>query len=683
MIQEQARWVRVKIGEAVVKTTPDVAISASLDQLNRVCSFVLAEQPSSTPADGAAVTVELVDTVTGRAYFLFGGKVDGGPETESEPWNMTVRAVDQLADLRIVRSIGDGDLNLTGMNPKEAKMEIFDYCGITYDPDDLVDVDYELGILEPVKWLADGTTTAGQIISEIDRVFGLTTQTIGDNRVISFRYDLMPENDDGVYRTLTKGISVDFQSHHRSRGSRNDIQTIWVVDGVSHEFNDGACTLTPWAKAVHGTARVGKSRRVSESTDQSDLIQTEALARFVVENHMRQTSGIPDTRTAATTTSRNLHPGTKIRIQDTTYGLNSRVCCVTRVEINGIRTDLTLVSGPPGEVGTVTSGVDRVCNDTSTDGEVPGEGPFTPPDVDVPPLDIGDLDGDGFPLPDLEEPEIPDTESRFIDCTESGEAVDLIELPWRSNSVIWRYDSEEDVTLGVYTLNESDMVYNITESPTPKTSANDYVFGQGEILCVNGTVRFCESAEAYEDLSLQIRYEPVSALGIAVARFYGGIGTEDPFENEVWGVYAQSENTAAIYDSRVPPHNCVPEVFGGSVNRGGYMGTPAPWDTDMAFGVCFDVSLHKQRTYITGDFGSGYHEDLICVAGEEDEGSSSYGACEHVAGHTLKIVLRGGGFDPDASPDCPPIEIKSLNLGFATCVPNPDFEEPDDTEGGS
>lgn len=681
-ISEISRWLRVTIGEAVVKTTADVSISAALDQLNRTCTFTLAQQPSSTPADGAVVLVELVDTNSTAVYSLFGGKVDGGPETESEPFGMTVRAVDQLSDLRIVRT--GGDLDLTGMTPKEAKMEIFDYCGLTYDSDDIVDVDYILGALEPVKWLADGSTSAAQVITEIDRVFGLCTETIGNNRIISFRPDVMPEDDTGAYRTLTKGVSVDFQAHHRAHGSRNEIQTIWSVTGVSHEFNDGNCTSTPWAKAVHGTARVGRSRRVAEASDQSDLIQDESLAIYVAANHMRQTSGIPDTATVATLTSRNLHPGTKLLIEDRTYGIRAlpRIFCVTRVEIVGLRTDLTLLAGPPGDEGTITSGVDRVCNDTHTDGDIPGD--FEPPDFDVPPLDDGDFDDIEFPDIDLEDPDLPDTETRFNDCTESGELVDLLALPWRSSNAVWRYDAEEDETLGVYTPNETDLFYNITESPTPKTSDNDYVFAQGEILCVTGTVRFCESAFVYTDPSLQIRYTPIDDIGVAVVRFYAGIGTNDPIDDDVWGVYAQSENLATVVDERTPPHTCVPGVFGGFGNRGGYIGDPAPWNTDLAFGVCFDVSLNKQRTYVDGDWGTGYHEDLICVAGEEDESSVLYGVCDHADGHILEIRLRGGGFDPDGvDPDCPPIELKNLSLGFATCVPNPDYIDPDTTEGES
>lgn len=424
VLSEYARWLRVSIGDTIVRTTDDVRISSSLDQMNRVCSFTLAELPVATPADGARVLVELVDTKKNLAYDLFGGLIDGGPEVDSEPFGMTVRAVDQLSNLRLIHT--GADMDLTGMTPKTAKMAIFDYCNIVYDAADLVDIDYELGELEPIKWLSDGSTTAGSIISEIDRIFGLSTQTIGDDRVISFRYDYMPEDATGLYRTFTKGSSIDFQAHHRTRGSRNDLQTIWTVTGVEHKFNGDECSMTPWAKSVHGTARIGRSRRVPEGTDSSDLIQDESLAEFVVRQHMARTSGISDTGTASTVTSRNLHPGSKIAIQDPTYGIEAlpRYYCVTQVEITGLLTDMTLVAGPPGSEGTVTTGVDRVCNDSHSDGDLPGD--FEPPDFEFPPLDGGEEGDEELPTDFPEEPESPDipeepnTTDPFLACTEDA-----------------------------------------------------------------------------------------------------------------------------------------------------------------------------------------------------------------------------------------------------------------------
>lgn len=679
---EQARFLRVTMGDTIVKTTPDVRISASFDQLNRVCTFELAEQPSATPADGAAVLVELVDSTNGVAYDMFGGLVDGGPETESEPFGMSVRAVDQLSNLRIVRT--GSDLNLTGMTPKEAKISIFDYCELDYDPDDIVVVDYELGALEPVKWLADGVTTAAQIITEIDRIFGLTTQTVGNNRIISFRYDLMPEDGVGLYRTLTKGASFDFQSHHRTRGSRNDLQTIWSVNGVSHPFNDDQCSDTPWAKSVHGTARVGRSRRVPESSDQSDLIQDEALAAEVVRRHMARTSGIADSGTATTVTSRNLHPGSKMGIYDPTYGVRAlpRYYCVTSVEITGLRTDLTLVAGPPGDEGTVTSGVDRVCNETHTAGDNPGD--FTPPDLGFPPLDGGTL-GD-FPFPDLDlgilEP--VNTTDPFINCESSGEAVDLLNSPWREQGQItWRYDAGLDETLGVYTLTEGYLFYNTTPPPTAKISDNDVQFGTGEVVCVSGTVKFCNYADSFDEGATFPPHLLISLLSggtggsaaYPTLAFYATPGTQDPIYNHRFGVSGTSEWQPFLFDTRVGDHMCVPlpEGAGGYKNTGGFQGSGVDWETESAFSVCFGHNEQPQRVYFSGDFGSGYHEDLTCPPGSEGD------ACEHEY-HKVWISLIGSGTVSDVA--CPWVEITSLNLGFGTCEPNPEYIDPSTVDEG-
>lgn len=690
------RHFRVTVDGGVIPATAGISITSSLEQLCRVCNITYASQPSNAPVDGDTVLVEFQDITAGATYPLFGGIVDGGPSVESQPYDFVLRAVDQLADLRIIHT--GADLDLTGMLVHEAKMAVLDYCAITYDVDDIVQVNYELGQLEPIKWLSDGSTTGAQIIQEIDRVFGLTTQTIGNNRVISFRYELLPTDATGLYRTFTKGASFDFSAHHRDRGGRDDIQTAWSVQGVSHEFNEGNCTLQPWAKAVAGTARVGRSRRVPEGSDQSDLVQDEALAEWWVRRLMRETSGIPDTGSASTATNRNYYPGMKVAVYDPSYGIRAlpRYYCVTETSIEGIRTDLTLRAGPPGSEGTVTSGGQQICNDVETDVDLPGD--FEPPDFDFPPLIDPDFDtpefpdfGIDLPTPDLPSPELPgdpiDPEDPFTDCTQTGELVDFTDLPWReSGTPVWRIDGTE--TLGVYTLaGTATLTHNTTEAPTVKSTANDVVYAQDETVCVSGTVKFCDfngdgaANDPGQGPRIHIRLFPAD-IGDpgswSTATFWAEPGA-DSTDGTIFGISGTTENTAASYDARVNAHMCVPLVVGGANNNGGYLGSPVAYGSEADFSVCFQLDTPKMRNYYSGDFGAGYHEDIVCGGGTEIVDSVLYETCSHPGGHILQILLIGE-FDV-STPECPWVELTNVDIGFGTCAPNEDYVPPDQTGG--
>lgn len=675
------RWLRVTINDDIVRTTTDVSISASLNQLNRVCSITFAELPVDTPSDGDTVLIEMLDTGNGTRYDMFGGVIDGGPETESQPFNMTVRAVDQLADLRILHT--GSDLNLTGMTVKEAKMAVFDYCDLDYDSDDLVEVDYTLGALEPVKWLNDGNTTGASIITEIDRVFGLTTQTIGNNRIISFRVDLLPDDDTGLYRTYSKGISVDFRAHRRTRGGRDDIQTTWTVDGVTHDFNDGSCSETPWAKAVQGTAKVGRSRRVPVATDQSDLIQDEALAEYVVRQHMRETSKVPDTGTAAVITSRNLHPGTKVAIIDPTYGItaNPRYYCITQVEIDNLLTELTMIAGPAGNEGTVTTGVDDVCNDTHTDGDIPGS--FDPPDLGFPPLDDGDF-GE-FPFPDEgtdEEPTPAPETDPFTDCTEVSDLGDVIESAWRESGTVFYSGGDGIHTDTISTTSIGVIIHNTTEGPTPKTTSNDVIYAQGETVCVSGYLSFPCDAGGVISSSLAIRLIPLDlGLDDASVTFYGDPGRDvGPFYGEglyMRGVSAATEAEGAVFSPHHVPGVCSWIPFDG--NNGGHEGAPLGYGVESPFSVCFDIASSPPRTYFSYDGGSGFSEPVTwrCIPFGPHPPPDG---CDHTDGHKLEIFLSGSVVTT-ADADCPWVSIRDLSIGATTCVPNPDFVDPDRTGG--
>ena len=66
-----------------------------------------------------------------------------------------------------------------------------------------------------------GTTSGAAMIDEINRVFRTHLFTVGNNRVVYLPYDYLPDDATGLYRTYEKGVDVDFQTHHRTKGGRD------------------------------------------------------------------------------------------------------------------------------------------------------------------------------------------------------------------------------------------------------------------------------------------------------------------------------------------------------------------------------------------------------------------------------------------------------------------------------
>lgn len=381
-------WLRVKVNDLWVTTTGEIRISESLDQLARVAEFEIAEQPEIEPVEGDDVLIEWFDFTADLYYPLFGGEVNA-VESESQPWQFVIRAVDQLALLRRVRT--GSDLDLSTMTDGEAWKAVMDYVGVTYDDADVADAGYVLGEFEPVKWLID--TPASQVIGELDTVFGMVTETIGNNRVIRFPYDPVPDDGTGSFATYERAVTIDFRSNRRIHGDRDRIQNVWVVRGATTQFSD-SCTATAWARAAISNPQLGRKVRVATQTFQSDLIQSEDLAEQIARRQMRITNRLPDDATASLVNDPNVHPGSKITIQDATYGVDAdpRYFLVTAVDRQGTGMTLALTAGPPGDEGTVTTGVDKVCSDTHTDLNWPGGG-FTFPGFDFPPINLGlDID---------------------------------------------------------------------------------------------------------------------------------------------------------------------------------------------------------------------------------------------------------------------------------------------------
>ncbi len=391
--------IRVTIGSTVVRTVNDsVSVTEAIGDLTRVCEFELADRPYPEPDDGDTILVEWLDIDNELVYAMFGGTVDPR-DVESEDWTYRVRAVDQLELLRRVRTTSD--LDLTTLTVTEAVKAILDFCTVTYDDADISDVPYVLGEHEPVFWHGDGTTSGAAMIDEINRVFRTHLFTVGNNRVVYLPYDYLPDDATGLYRTYEKGVDIDFQAHHRTKGGRDRLRTSWVVRGVT-EDTSASCSSTVWARSVQGTPTLGRGVRVGSEEFQSDFIQDEALAEAIVRSLMSQTSKLPDEGTATLENDVNVHPTSKIAIVDPTYGIDAapRYFLVRGVNRSGLTMQLDLVAGPPGDEGTVTTGVDKVCTDVHTDTDWPGD--FDWPDFDFPPIDLGDvLD---FTIPDWDDP---------------------------------------------------------------------------------------------------------------------------------------------------------------------------------------------------------------------------------------------------------------------------------------
>lgn len=373
---------RVTINDEVV-LTGEVRISESIDQLSRVAEFSLSQQPEDIPVEGDTVLIEAFDFTEDVVRSVYGGTVNAYT-AESQPWSYTIVATDQLRLLDRVRQ--GTDLDLTGMTPKEALMAVLDYVGCTYDPDDLADPDYILGEREDLAWLIH--TPGSQITSELSEVFGCVLLTVGNDRILWLSHDATPEDGTGAYGTYTRGESIDFAGHGRSHGDRTRIQNNWIVRGVTAEINKN-CTAQAWAKAIGTNPQLGRRRRATEQSFQTDLAQSEDLLDKLVRRFMRLTNRLPDERTTPMVNDHNVHPCSKLTIVDPTYGLGGTTyATVLAVDRTGNQMTLRLSAGPGGDEGTVTHGVDKVCNDTHSDLDWPGDG-FDFPAFDYPPIDLG------------------------------------------------------------------------------------------------------------------------------------------------------------------------------------------------------------------------------------------------------------------------------------------------------
>lgn len=384
---ERNYYYHVEVDGVRLNYTGDVTQSEDLGSVCSVLEFELGDQPAARPAYDDDVIVHQVDlsTDTENAKYQFAGNVsefDG----ESSPYSLIIRCVGVLDALNVARIATN--LNLTGMTDGEAVQAVLTACGVTFDPADIGDFGYVLGAQVPVYWKIG--QTGADIIGAIDDPFGMKTLAVGNGRVVRFRYDLAPDMAD-AYRTFTKGTDADVRKVHRTFGNRALQQSSWTVQGASYTCDEN-CNCQPWAEAVGSNPR--KRSRVNASDAppyQSDIIQDEPFAQWVVERLMRWYNRTPDAVQVTTANDVSIHPGTVIGISDDTYSINVSTLTaytVTTVARRGDEMTLTCVGGAAGSTGTVTTGVNKRCNDTDFDVDLPNID-FGPIDVSFPPIELG------------------------------------------------------------------------------------------------------------------------------------------------------------------------------------------------------------------------------------------------------------------------------------------------------
>ncbi len=725
--------VRVKVNDTEIKTTADVRHSQSYDTMASVAEFTIAEQPNTVPAQGDAVEIDLIDVGAGRAYPIFGGSIDE-VYIESQPWMMTFRCVDQLEKLRRTRSTGD--FNLTGMTDGEAVREILDLCDIDFDEDDIVDCGYELGSMRPVKWLKDGSTSGGDVLAELDRVMGCATMTIGHNRVIRVKLDRVPTSATGKVRTYTKGKSIDFRNDARTLSGRDQIQSFWRIDGVTKELANG-CTQTPWAEAKDGNPEIGRRTRTSTQSDGSDFIQDESLARIYVRRMMRIYNRYGDNQVADMQNVPAIRPGSKIAIFDGAYGMPGAPVygLVLTVERTGVSMTVSLEMGPPGDEGTVTSGVDRVCGDAHGDDNI--DDGFTDIDPTFPPDDFGIGDGWDFDLDPLFPGDFDPAPEPFIGCTVDASLQDctdsnadfcfddpvtqttdfgspppdacwatdyqtegnrwfprtytvlndspswqvdcVVKSPWRNpgDAALYRLDANGNVTaIGAIGPGTTSIYANTESDPALQDASTDSLLSAPNVAAVSGSVTFTKQG-AQMNAEFPVVEGGIEIGGGAEMRLYATPGqTIDIGDSDkVYGVRLATDYQSPIKTGDGPPN----QSFGaGNRDNGGNVeSSPAELGTAVAFSYAIDETEKAGwgRGYATTDLGSGYidHLDYLNQTNPlPGEPSLPPNTCaENHDGHKLAIRMISG---TAGSATEPAVWVEGMAFGHTTCEINPDYE---------
>lgn len=708
----------VNVDGVYIPIQSDISITEDMSQLTTVAEFSVATRGGSLPVEDQPLVIYWVDFHNHRKVPVFGGTIDS-IEVESTPWSYRCRCVDQLAGLR--RTKNGSDMNLTGMTDGEAWKAIADYCDVTYDDDDIADQGYILGARAPIYWLADGQTPGSSMIQELDSIFRCMTLTIGNNRVIRLNYDPFPPNGDQAKQTYTKGISLRWQAHHRSRGGSDTIQNVWNIKGVTIESEDNSCTTQPWARAVDGNEVLGgPGRKVVEQSVDSDLIQDTSLAEWIAKWKMGDTNRRAETGTANIFNDPNIHPGAVVGLHDGTQGIdaNIRWALVQSVQRNGPVMTLTFTAGPAGDIGTITSGMDVQCNDTSSDGgdaddgfdpDDPGELPDTSlDDDDLTGIDDGtdpDTDGTDSPPP-IDEPIVcTDPEAHtFIEGATSSP--DHVSTYWRDRDSMkgdWTYAKMNgqtpllnDVLVTLPTAKSGTLILTTNLDTFTSGASDDRIFLSNSQLVVCANLAVC-GADTTIEFAL-LREDTKAAISLNV------LWITKPDGVKVTGItpgtrYFNGQITIQNGDVVTDLDHTPGPISNGGTHRntGTYfpyppstsaigvpIDTPHPHPEDYKFyDVCaaFDLSSTAgyQNLYAFGDVGEGWATSEECLTPTCTGGVFTYTPNSH--DFNLAFFVNRPSW---IIGDCPPVIIRDFTLGVTDCEHNDAYKPPwerDDSDG--
>lgn len=676
--EKNYRW-RVAVRGEYVYTTSPPRIAESLENLTTTAEFLLTASPPLGPVlAGDAVQMELIDLSTNTAWVMFKGFVDGF-DVESQPHGVVVRCVGLLSKLRMTRRSEDGDLLLSNMTDGQIVMALLDYCGVPYNPFDIASTTFLFGQRQNIYWRVD--EPASKIVQEIDDLLGMKTIDAG-GRVFRIAYDLAPSVG-LAYTTFRRGASTGLWRLHRAYGGMEQIKPVWRVTGV--RATCGNCECTPWA-AARDTAYVGS---VAAETVASDLIQDESLARAVATRMMRWYNRYPDEIAIEALTDPNVLPGQIIDVFDPADYIDAlspgRAYTVVSVDRDGSVMTLTAVGGLAGATGTITSGVEQVCNQTT--GDTNWEDGYTDPGIGVPPIDLGGTFDGTFPDTGWTEEELPNTTDAFIGCTDTDGMAGVADSNQVSDQgyVSWQYVQNAPWRLtslgGVYALVDAtgavqeiiftsqgtvSLIWNETPGyPSAKQETNDTEIGTAPAFTISGEVMFRRQSQ-------QFMVTLSGGINSASCLLYADPGST--YNGNIYNVLASGENQPAKAEGDDPPGTCTHASL--DCNNGGYMGKNMggfPLNEWIPFTISFDITGVRHRVYVTAGSVSGYFEDLECW-GPNCGTLFLNEPCQH---SSHKVVLSAYAGPSPGSLSDPMMKLRLLGMGHSTCQQNENFIPPE------
>lgn len=698
------KWYRFQYGEgeSIVTVDTDAAqvirtSQALAGSVTTVAEVALAEVPdgieTATVARIHQLDIGQAGTELGaptRQQFI--GQVNI-IDADSSPQGCRLTCTGRLARLR--RSpLTNHDL--TGFTDVEAASYILDICNVPFDEADISGWGYELGQRAPVLWTAG--QTGADMLSELDRVFNCSTLEMSSGRVIRFPYHLSPYQytDPDYAATYRKGATgVAFYGNHRTRGDMDRIFNRWEVTGLSwsgeEDTADEGNRYQIYAVAYNENEKLGTSVYVP-GTFQSDLIQTEDLAKAIAIRLMEENNREPDTERIEAGNNLNVCCGSLLLVKDGTPGIDldqDRRYLVTNITREWDYMSLDVIGGATGEVGTVVSGIWKETpegrTDTGTDGPA-----FTPPDPafpggEFPDYEIPDFPGGGG----ITEP--PDPSQPFINCTTEGSgfepgdvpppegAVDYY-IPWYGADTWIKHPSGESwseyplITL-IDSISSEGSVGTLLYSPTGD-SGDVVEFGTNEVITLSGCFIFHFPASSF---NITLR-NGVNYMGVF---FYSSPGWNVGHFTDAWSEGSHPETN---YGIRCHTENSGAGLPGfpassPSGNNGGLAGSPFPVGSEITFSVSFNPSIEYQEITVGSSAGGTFMKDLEVQLGS----TLHYPDCTHPY-HSLGVgysvnTSTDEWADSDHDDDHPAMTICGLSLGLGTCETNPDFSPPDQDPG--